>query len=263
MQTIEERKLIEAEFHDRLRDQSLQENPELYEKLTSNKKWYSVARKSQTFALEYLKQHSRGSKALDFACGDGLFTLEMAAAGAEAVGIDISPVSISNASKEAGRRGLSAQFQVMDCENLEFPDDTFDLINVSGVLHHLDARRAYSEMARVLKPTGTVLCVEALRHNPLFQAYRLLTPHLRTAYEARHILRRKDVFAAREFFGGLECRFYHLVSLMAVPFRETAVFGPVLFALEAIDSALLKVAPIRWWAWQIVFVLSKPKGSAQ
>jgi len=161
MATLEQRKQIEAEFHDLLRDPALQENPELFAKLTSNKKWYSVARKSQDFAKEYLRQHSRGAKALDYACGDGLFTFQMAEAGADAFGIDISAVSVSNAAKEAERRGVPAKFAVMDCENLEFPDNTFDLINVSGVLHHLDVKRAYSEMARVLKPTGTVLCVEA------------------------------------------------------------------------------------------------------
>jgi ubiquinone/menaquinone biosynthesis C-methylase UbiE len=257
---IEERKLVEAEFHDLLRNPALREDPGLYAKLTSNKKWYSVARKSQDFAKDYLRQHSRGAKALDYACGDGLFAFQMAEAGADAFGIDISPVSVSNASIEAEQRGISAQFAVMDCENLEFPDNTFDLINVSGVLHHLDVKRAYSEMARVLKPTGTVLCVEALRHNPIFHAYRLLTPHLRTAYEARHILRRQDVLAALKHFGTVEWRFFHLASLVAVPFRKTRVFKPVLSALETIDSALLKVTPIRWWAWQIAFVLSNPKG---
>ncbi len=260
LSTTEQRKVVEAEFHDLLRDSALQENPELYAKLTSNKKWYSVARKSQDFAKDYLRQHSRGAKALDYACGDGSFTFQMAEAGADAFGIDISPVSVSNAAKEAEQRGVLAKFAVMDCENLEFPDNTFDLINVSGVLHHLDVKRAYSEIARVLRPTGTVLCVEALRHNPIFHAYRMLTPHLRTAYEARHILRRKDVLAAREYFGSLEWRFFHLASVAAVPFRKTRLFEPVLSALESIDSALLKVTPIRWWAWQIAFVLSNPKG---
>jgi SAM-dependent methyltransferase len=256
---MEERKVLEAEFHDLLRDPALQENPELFAKLTSNKKWYSVARKSQEYAKEYLRKHSRGAKALDYACGDGMLTMQMAEDGADAIGIDIAPVSVSNAAKEAARRGIAAKFAVMDCENLEFADNTFDLINVSGVLHHLDVNRAYSEMARVLKPTGTVFCVEALRHNPVFHAYRMLTPHLRTAYEARHILRRKDVLASREHFGRVEWRFFHLASLMAIPFRKTPVFEPVLSALEAVDSALLKVTPIRWWAWQIAFVLSKPK----
>jgi SAM-dependent methyltransferase len=257
---MEERKIIEAEFHDKLRDPALLQNPELYAKLTSNKKWYSVARKSKSFAKEYLRRHSRSAKALDYACGDGLFTFQMAEDGAEAFGIDISPVSVSNATREAERRGISAKFAVMDCENLEFADNTFDLINVNGVLHHLDVKRAYSEMARVLKPGGTVLCVEALRHNPIFHAYRMLTPHLRTAYETRHILRRKDVLAAREHFGGLEWRFFHLASLMAVPFRNVRVFESMLSSLEIIDSALLQVSPFRWWAWQIAYVLSNPKG---
>lgn len=260
MHALEERKVIEAEFHDRLRDPALLDDPELYGRLTSNKKWYSIARKSKNFASEYLRQHSAGAKALDYACGDGLFAFQMAEGGADAFGIDISPVSVSNAAKEAKKRGVSAQFAVMDCENLEFPDSTFDLINVNGVLHHLDVRRAYSEMARVLKPTGTVLCVEAMRHNPIFQAYRMLTPHLRTDYEARHILRRRDVLAAREYFGSVNWRFFHLASLVAVPFRDAGLFEPMLSALEAVDSALLKVTPIRWWAWQIAFVLSNPKG---
>lgn len=258
---IEERKTAEVEFHDFLRSPALQENPELYAKLTSNKKWYSIARKSQAFAKDYLWQHSRGAIALDYACGDGLFAIQMAEAGAEAFGIDISPVSISNATKEAEHRKVSAKFAVMDCENLEFPDRTFDLINVSGVLHHLDVKRAYSEMARVLKPTGTVLCIEALRHNPVFHAYRMLTPHLRTAYESRHILRRRDVLAAREYFNRIEWHFFHLASIAAVPFRNSRVFDPVLSALEMVDTALLSISPFCWWAWQIGFVLSEPKFS--
>lgn len=259
MQAMKERKVIEAEFHDKLRDPALLDDPELHARLTSNKKWYSINRKSKGFAESYLRQHCQGARALDYACGDGFFTFLMAEAGAHAVGIDIAPLSVSNAAKEAERRGLPTRFSVMDCENLEFPDNTFDLINVSGVLHHLDVRRAYSEMARVLKPTGTVLCVEALRHNPVFQLYRKVTPHLRTAYETQHILRRRDVLAARDYFGRIEWRFFHLASVVAVPFRQTLLFEPLLSPLEMIDSLLLRVPPIRWWAWQIVFVLSDPK----
>lgn len=40
--TIETRKVIEAEFHDRLRDPALRDNPELHAKLTANKKCPSV-----------------------------------------------------------------------------------------------------------------------------------------------------------------------------------------------------------------------------
>jgi ubiquinone/menaquinone biosynthesis C-methylase UbiE len=259
MPETEVRKLLEAEFHDRLRDPSLRENPDLYEKLTSNKKWYRVNRKSNEFLKAYLREHSPGARALDYACGDGSLSFLMAEGGAEVDGIDISEVSVRIAREEANRRRLPARFHVMDCEALEFPEATFDLVNVAGVLHHLDVHRAYSELARVLKPSGAVFCMEALAHNPVFQMYRKLTPHLRTEYEAQHILRRRDILGARRYFERIEWRFFHLISLAAVPVRNTRLFNPLLLVLETVDDALLRVPPLRWWAWQIGFVLSRPR----
>jgi len=254
-----DRKVIEAEFHDKLRNPALQDDLELYAKLTSNKKWYAITRKSRQFAESYLRQHSSCARALDFACGDGHYSMLMAAAGADVTGVDISEVSVQNSRREASRLGLRAQFEVMDCEAMTFPVRTFDLINVNGVLHHMDLSRAYSELARVLKPTGSVLCVEALAHNPIFHGYRKLTPHLRTEFETEHILRRKDVLAARQYFNGVQWRFFHLIDLVAVPFRHSRTFGPMLLTLDVLDSVLLSTSPIRWWAWQIAFVLSEPK----
>lgn len=259
MTDIEDRKVLEAQFHDKLRDPRLRDNPELYAELTSNRKWYSITRQSREFTEQYLRQKSPGARALDFACGDGYYTLLMSEAGADAVGIDISGVSVQNAEREAGRRGLNAKFQVMDCENLTFPDSTFDLISVSGVLHHMDLDRAFSQLARVLKPNGSVFCAEPLIHNPVFQAYRKWTPHLRTEFEAEHILRRRDVLAARKYFDRLELQFFHLLDLGAVPFRNTRIFNPLLSALETMDTVLFKTTPLRWWAWQVLFVLSGPK----
>lgn len=259
MITSEQRKIAEAEFHDKLRDPALAEDHELYGRLTSNKKWYKIARQSTQFAESYLRRHSPGARALDFACGDGYCALLMAEAGADVTGIDISDTSVRNAERDAVRRNLRAGFQVMDCEQMTFADHTFDLINVNGVLHHLDISRAYPELARVLKPGGTVICVEAIAHNPVFQAYRRLTPHLRTEFETDHILRRKDVLAARRYFGRVEWKFFHLVSLAAVPFRNTKLFDPLLSALEGLDGVLLRIPPVGWWAWQVGFILSEPK----
>jgi len=256
----EDRKLTEAQFHDKLRDPALLNDPKLHAKLTTNKKWYTIARRSREFAENYLRRNAPGAHALDFACGDGFYSLLMAEAGADVIGIDISEISVQNAQREAARRGLRARFQVMDCENMTFPDRTFDLINVSGVLHHLDLNSAYPQLARVSKPTGSVLCVEALAHNPVFRAYRRLTPHLRTGFETEHILRRRDILAARKYFNRIEGgHFFHLASLAAVPFRNSRVFDPLLSTLERVDSTLLSISPIRWWAWQIAFVLSEPK----
>jgi SAM-dependent methyltransferase len=258
--TIDARKLVEAEFHDRLRDPELGQDPELFARLTSNRKWYSVNRASRLFTEGYLQQHSRdGARALDYACGDGYYSLLMAEAGAKVTGIDISPTSVANAKREAHARGFRAQFEVMDCEQLSFSNAHFDLINVNGVLHHLDLAKAYPELARVLKPSGSIICVEALAHNLVFHAYRRLTPHLRTEFETEHILRRRDVMKAKEHFRRVEWRFFHLASLAAVPFRKSRLFEPLLSALDMVDGCLLRIPGFRWWAWQIAFVLSEPR----
>ena len=256
---LEQRKVIEAEFHDKLRDPELRNNPDLHARLTSNKKWYSVARKSKNFAETYLRQHSTGARALDYACGDGQFSFVMAESGAQVTGIDISPTSIAGAAREASKRNLNIDFRVMDCERTTFEKQSFDLINVNGVLHHLSLESAFPELARILKPSGSVLCVEAIAHNPVFHAYRKLTPHLRTEFEAEHILRRKDILFARKYFRRIEWRFFHLASIAAVPFRNSAAFEPLLHSLEAVDTVALSIPLIRWWAWQVAFILSEPR----
>lgn len=256
------RKREEAEFHDRLRGAALKENTNEYRRLTSNKRFYAIAASSTRFLRTWISGNCKGKSTLDFACGDGELALFAAESGAaKAYGVDISSVSVENARRSAEARGLTEQtdFSVDDCESLRFPDATFDLITVAGVLHHLDLTRAYGELARVLKPGGSVICVEALGHNPLIQRYRRATPHLRTAWETEHIVKRDGIELARRFFKRVEPRFFHLAVLAAVPLVGTAFFQVAMRTLEQIDRFLLALPGIRWQAWQVIFVLSEPR----
>ena len=94
---------------------------------------------------------------------------------------------------------------------------------------------------------------------PLFQAYRRLTPHLRTAYEAEHILKVRDLKRMRRWFGQAQARFFHLAVLVAVPFRTLPGFRFVLRALDLLDSVLLCAPFVRRQAWMVIFVLSRPR----
>jgi ubiquinone/menaquinone biosynthesis C-methylase UbiE len=261
---MDDRKRKEAEFHNVLRDPALLKDPELYHKLTANKKYYVVTRKSRTYYEEWLRSRCAGKRVLEYGCGNGSYSILAAQHGAEAVGIDISDVSVENARQAASRQGVGdkATFQVMDCESLTLPDDSFDIVCESGVLHHLDLNGALKEIARVVKPDGHVICAEALGHNPVIQLYRRLTPHLRTDWETEHILSKHDIFLARKWFERVDTRFFHLASLAAVPFRSTALFGPVLSVLEAADEVLLRLPVVKWQAWQVVYVLSGPRKGA-
>jgi len=259
--SLDERKQKEAEFHDKVRDEALKSNESEFVRLNSNKKFYSVVRKSRAFTEQWLAERCKGKRALDFCCGDGDLTIQLAKMGAEAFGIDISPVSIEIAKRKTANLSLQGKtfFSVQDAEKLEFPEDYFDIIVCSGVLHHLDIEKAFQQISRVLKPGGEVICIEPLVYNPIFHLYRKLTPQLRTEWEAKHILSKKDIKTARKYFGDVKIRFFHLFTLAAVPFRKTPLFNFALRALEITDSIILRIPLIGWLAWQFVFILSKPK----
>jgi len=180
----------------------------------------------------------------------------------DAYGIDISPVSIENGIKQANHRGVGdkVKFQVMDAEATDFDNNYFDFAVVNGVLHHLDLKKAYYELSRILKTNGKVICTEALRHNIFIHLYRKMTPHLRSAWEVEHILGKKEIEMATYYFERVEVvKFFHLASIGAVPFRNLSVFGHILRSLQAVDSVLFRLPFLKWQAWMVVFVLSKPK----
>lgn len=258
---MEERKQKEFLFHDKVRDEKLKTDKKEYEKLTANKKFYSVNRKSRQFITQLLLKEKRGKRILDYCCGNGDFSIFWAKNGFEVVGIDISEISINNARNAALKEGVSKSlsFFVKDAEMTEFPEDYFDIIACLGVLHHLDIKKALPELARILKPDGYIICDEPLAYNPIFQLYRRLTPHLRTEWEKEHILTKEDVNLSKKYFGKVENNFFHLFTLLAVPFRNLSCFNFILGFLEKIDSAILKLPGLKWWAWQIIFILSGPK----
>lgn len=102
-----------------------------------------------------LKQVSAGGRVLDLGCGDGVFCNFIAKQGFTPVGADISEVGIERA------RVLypPLRFEVASLETrLPFGDAEFDAVWCSEVIEHLfDVSFALSEMARVLKPGGTLL----------------------------------------------------------------------------------------------------------
>ena len=266
------RKQQEQIFHDSLRkDLSWQRwSPEMEEiiktnPLWTNMKYYSVERKSRNMVLDWFAKNCKGERVLDYCCGNGDDSFIIAKNGAkEVIGIDISETSVNNCKKRAISEGCQKKvsFRVMDAEALEFNDNHFDIITEYGSLHHLNLQKAYSELARVLKPNGKILCNEALGHNPIIQLYRKITPHLRTKWEIEHIFRKRDLEMARQYFDKVEILgFFHLATIGATPFRNTPVFNFVLRLLEEVDGMLLKLPLVKWQAWQVVFVLSQPNKS--
>lgn len=259
---LEPRKLEELEFHNLDRSEAPgAEHQRAALDMHANRKWYSVTKPSCDYVERWISENAPQRTFLDYACGRGGNALCAARSGASiAVGLDISDESIRLARAAASLAGLAGNtsFVQGDCERTGFPDSSFDRIICSGMLHHLDLEKAYGELRRILRPGGRILCIEALGHNPLIQAYRRQTPRMRTEWEARHILGVPDALRARRWFEVGEMRFWHLCDLASVPLRGSVLHPFALATGRLVDRLLLSTPGLRRMAWQFTFVLEHP-----
>lgn len=103
-------------------------------------------------------------KVLDVACGTADFTIEIAqkvAKGSEVIGVDISEGMMAVGREKIKKAGVSAELLVADCEDLPYPDNTFDRISVGfGVRNFEHLELGLSQMCRVLTPGGKLVILE-------------------------------------------------------------------------------------------------------
>jgi SAM-dependent methyltransferase len=108
--------------------------------------------------LVSLAELKRGEEVLDLATGTGNAALLAAQAGAEVTGVDAASRLIDVARERAAAEGLRVNFVLGDLEALPFGDQSFDVgLSVFGLIFAQDARRAFDELIRVLRPDGRAL----------------------------------------------------------------------------------------------------------
>jgi demethylmenaquinone methyltransferase/2-methoxy-6-polyprenyl-1,4-benzoquinol methylase len=103
----------------------------------------------------------RGRSAVDACCGTGDVTLALAGAGASAVGVDFTPKMLERARDKGRRTSRRAVFAHGDALRLPVKSGAADVCTVAfGIRNVADRAQALREMARVLRPGGTVLVLE-------------------------------------------------------------------------------------------------------
>lgn len=210
------------------------------------------------FVHNFLRDKCENKNVLDYGCGNGIHSFWLEKLGAKIKAIDLSDNSLEFAREKVKN---NVEFTKMDCENMSFPDNHFDIIFNSGTFSSLDLNKALSELNRVLKPEGFVIGIETFGHNPLTNFKRKINriTKKRTAWAASHITREGDLKMIKRYFNELEIHYFHLVSWLVFPFLNLP-FGKTLLKLfEFIDRILLKVPFLRKYAFKIVFILKKPK----
>lgn len=119
---------------------------------------------------------------LDYGCGAGALLSAMVRWGwqTQMTGCDISERMLEQARQRWDvQAGPMPDFTVQQNARTPFEDNSFDVVVISAVLHHipLDQRdAALSEIHRVLKPTGSVVVFEHNTHNPVTRYVVSRTP---------------------------------------------------------------------------------------
>jgi cyclopropane fatty-acyl-phospholipid synthase-like methyltransferase len=123
---------------------------------------------------------------LDAGCGTGEHTLLAASSGADALGVDVSPLAIERARGKAATRGISARFEVADALRLGDLGLAFDTIIDSGLFHVFDDQsrlRYVTSLASVLRPGGRLyLMCFSDRQPGTFGPRRVSRDELRLAF---------------------------------------------------------------------------------
>jgi len=204
-----------------------------------------------------------GKKVLDYGCGNGVHSGFLAEHAKEVIGIDLSEGSLEIARKmyKLQVASFKLQFLKMDCEQLEFADQSFDAVFDGGTFSSLDFEKAIGEITRVLRPHGTLIGIETFGHNPFANAKRVVNriTGKRTAWAASHIVTAKEIALLRRYFTVVEVRYFHLVSLFAFPFLALPGGNCMLQFAQRIDVLLFALPLLRKYAFKVVFVCKHPQ----
>jgi ubiquinone/menaquinone biosynthesis C-methylase UbiE len=118
--------------------------------------------------VEFIQRHVElKGRILDVGCGNGIFTLRFAKAGADVTGLDYSRFLLGQNSHPRLICG--------DATGLPFADESFDATFEANVLHHVpDRESVIREMARTSR--RYVVLLEPNRNNPLMFGFSIVVP---------------------------------------------------------------------------------------
>jgi ubiquinone/menaquinone biosynthesis C-methylase UbiE len=216
-----------------------------------------------------------GKRLLDLGCGAGENSVYFAKKGARCIASDYSPGMVEVALKLAARNGVEIEGAVVNAMSLDFPDNTFDIVYASNLLHHLpDPATCISEMHRVLKPGGKACFWDPLKHNPAINVYRKIATKVRTEDETP--LDIKIVKHTRSIFLEVDAETFWLATLwLFIKFyfieranpnterywkkiiSEKERLTPTYLRLEKIDRFLKKSPWLSKYAWNLAIVATK------
>ena len=217
----------------------------------------------------------QGKLLLDLGCGAGENSVYFAMRGADCVASDYSPGMVDVALKLAEKNGVTVQGKVINAMAIDYPDNTFDIVYASNLLHHIpDPQITIQEIYRVLKPGGKMCFWDPLKHNPVINVYRRMATEVRTDDEmpldinivnfvrSRFSQTAYDTFWIASLW--IFLRFYLIEKINPNEERywkkiiiEHERLRPTYRRLEKLDRILKRIPGMKRMAWNLAIVATK------
>lgn len=96
----------------------------------------------------------KGQKALDIGTGTGVIPRNMYGYGADWTGVDLSENQIAYADKLSREAGLDICYQAVAAEEMDFPDESFDVVTACQCFGYFDQEVILPNIHRMLKKDG-------------------------------------------------------------------------------------------------------------
>jgi 2-polyprenyl-3-methyl-5-hydroxy-6-metoxy-1,4-benzoquinol methylase len=192
-----------------------------------------------------------GKEVLEFGCGEGTITTQLARLGGRVTGVDISPDLIACAERRAELDGVRdrVRFIVGDVLETPLPVQTFDILVCHAALHHADPR-SLEPLFAALKPGGLAILVEPIAFSAALRRFRDLVPIAADASPDERQLASDEVDSITRRLYDCEVTYFNMVGRLSrlLPNRHRIDRGhpvtkAVLLALLGLDRILLAVLP--------------------
>ncbi len=230
-----------------------------YKKGRRKDRGHRTKRVFELLNLEELK----GKTILDVGCGNGQYSVFFALVGANVYGIDITQVGIDVAKRVAKANGVAevCHFSVQNASNMNYPDDTFDIVIMHEVLHHaIKYPRVKEEVHRVLKNGGIFISAESIHGNLLFKLGRLFTMRGEEA-KGDVVMTLSDLEEFAKGFSNYQIELMSLLFMSKRIFQDALFFPPIrwlLYSLKKADDILLTLLPVlKRYCGEVILVARK------
>ena len=226
------------------------------------------------FILKYLGS-VEGKDLLDLGCGAGENSVYFATRGARCVAADYSPGMVEVALKLAQANGVAVEGKVVNAMAIDFPDNTFDIVYASNLLHHIpEPAIAIQEAYRVLKPGGMFCFWDPLKHNPVINVYRRIATEVRTEDETPldiNIVKQAESLFSKTLYDTFWLAslwiFLQFYLIEKVNPNEERYWKKIILEqkrleaeylwLEKVDFLLKKIPLMKRFAWNLAVVAQK------